>query len=46
MKGGKRFIISDDYSSLFINKGLLSLATSNDCKELIVIHIVVFLTTG
>ena len=45
MEVNERFVISDDHSSLPINVGVPSFATSCNCKQLIVINIVVFLTT-
>ena len=46
MELNERFIISEDYSFLPINVGALSSAISSNCKKLIIMNAVVFLTTG
>ena len=46
MEVNERFVICENYSSLPINVGVPSFAISNNCKQLIVINTVVFLTTG
>ena len=42
----ERFMISDDYSSLPINVGIISFAKSNNCKKLMVMNTIDSLTTG
>ena len=46
MEVNERFVVSDDYSLLPINVGVPSFATSDDCKQFMVMNTIVLLTTG
>ena len=46
MELNERFVISEDYSSLPINIGVLSFATSNNCEQLTFMDTIVLITTG